>query len=177
VTESKESLTRYKVSIVGDGGVGKTTLLRRYTTGKFQESRVMTIGVDFQTITVKLKDLEIKLTVWDLGGQERFASFRDGFYRGSRAVALVYDVTDMHSFQGLPRWLEETGGVVPDARLILDGNKIDLPRVVPKQLARDYAREIGAIYVETSCLTGEGVYDFFTALAAAAHVSSRKKTP
>jgi small GTP-binding protein len=154
---------------VGDGGVGKTTLLRRYTTGKFQESRVMTIGVDFQTITVDLKGQPIKLTVWDLAGQERFASFRDGFYRGSRAVALVYDVADMVSFQGLPRWLTEAQGVVPGARLILTGNKIDLPRAVPQELARAYAREIKALYTETSCLTGEGVPRFFMALATAAH--------
>jgi small GTP-binding protein len=167
--ESKESLTRYKVAIAGSGGVGKTTLLRRYTTGKFQESRIMTIGVDFQTITVKLGNLPIKLTVWDLAGQERFASFRDGFYRGSRAVALVYDVADLSSFQDLPRWLAEAQGVVPNAHLILNGNKIDLPRVVPQQTARLYARKIGAAYNETSCLTGEGVQRFFTVLAAAAH--------
>jgi small GTP-binding protein len=160
---------------VGDAGVGKTTMLRRYTTGKFQESRVMTIGVDFQTITVDLKGRAIKLTVWDLAGQERFASFRDGFYRGSRAVALVYDVTDMLSFQNLPRWLTEAQGVVSGAHLILNGNKIDLPRAVPQQLARAYAKEIGALYTETSCLTGGGVPQFFTALAAAAHAPPSAK--
>lgn len=169
-----ELLRRYKVAIAGSGGVGKTTLLRRYTTGKFQESRIMTIGVDFQTITVRLGQLPIKLTVWDLAGQERFASFRDGFYRGSKAVALVYDVTDMSSFQDLPRWLSEARNVVPGARLLVTGNKIDLPRTVPEQLARAYAREIGAIYTETSCVTGEGVYSFFAVLAAAAHASSLK---
>ena len=112
---SADSTIRYKVAIVGAGGVGKTTLLRRYATGKFQESRIMTIGVDFQTIEVDLKGQPIKLTVWDLAGQERFASFRDSFYKGARAVALVFDVHDRGSLDDLPHWLEETQRVVPDA--------------------------------------------------------------
>lgn len=169
MAESEEILARYKVSIVGNGSVGKTTLLRRYATGKFQQSSEMTIGVDFQTVMVKLKGQLIKLTIWDLAGQERFAFFREGFYRGSRAIALVYDVTEMKSFQDLPKWLKETQSVAPQARLIVVGNKIDLPRVVPNDMAVLYAKEIGAAYVETSCLTGEGVMYLFFALAVAAH--------
>ncbi|HXV97421.1 MAG TPA: GTP-binding protein, partial [Anaerolineae bacterium] len=64
-----EQILRYKVAIIGDGNVGKTTLLRRFATGMFQESRIMTIGVDFQTVAVKTGDQSFKLTVWDLAGQ------------------------------------------------------------------------------------------------------------
>lgn len=164
-----DSTIRYKVAIAGSGGVGKTTLLRRYATGKFQESRIMTIGVDFQTIQVDIKGQLIKLTVWDLAGQDRFAPFRDGFYKGARAVAMVFDVTDRQSFDDLPHWLQEGQGVVPDAYLVVNGNKTDLPRVVAVEEGKAYAASVNAAYVETSAKTGEGVGQFFRYLAMAAH--------
>jgi len=165
-----ESVVRYKVAIVGSGGVGKTTLLRRYATGKFQESRIMTIGVDFETIEVDLKGQPIKLTVWDLAGQQRFAPFRDGFYKGARAVALVFDVSDRQSFEDLPYWYQEARGVLSTAYLVVNGNKTDLPRLVASQEGRAYAASIDAAYVETCAKTGEGVQQFFRVLAIAAHV-------
>ena len=72
----------YKVVLVGDGNVGKTSLVRRFCEGKFEESRILTIGVDFQIKTVKLGEREMRLSIWDVAGQERFRTFRDQFYRG-----------------------------------------------------------------------------------------------
>lgn len=164
-----DSTIRYKVAISGHGAVGKTTLLRRYATGKFQESRILTIGVDFQTIEVELKGQSIKLTVWDLAGQERFAPFRGGFYKGARAVALVFDVSDRQSFDDLPHWIREAQGVVPNAHLIVNGNKTDLPRLVTLEEGKLYAASINAAYTETSAKTGDGVQRFFRYLAMAAH--------
>jgi Ras-related protein Rab-18 len=129
----------------------------------------MTIGVDFQTIEVDLKGQPIKLTVWDLAGQERFAPFRDSFYKGARAVALVFDVHDRSSFEDLPQWLQEAQGVVPEAYVVVNGNKTDLPRVVASQEGKAFAASINAAYVETSAKTGEGVQQFFRYLAMAAH--------
>jgi small GTP-binding protein len=160
---------RYKVAISGDGNVGKTTLLRRYATGKFQESRIMTIGVDFETIEVDVKGQAIKLTVWDLAGQQRFAPFRDSFYQGARAIAMVFDVSDRTTFDDLPHWLEEAQRVVPDAYVVVNGNKIDLSRAIAVEEGKAYAASINAAYVETSAKTGEGVQQFFRFLAMAAH--------
>jgi small GTP-binding protein len=164
-----DSTIRYKVAIAGDGSVGKTTLLRRFATGKFRESRIMTIGVDFQTITVYLKGQPIKLTVWDMSGQERFAPIRDDFYKGARAVGVVFDVTDRQSFDDLPYWRREAHQVVPDAYIVINGNKTDLSRVVAAEEGKAYAASINAAYVETSAKTGEGVEQFFRFLAMAAH--------
>jgi small GTP-binding protein len=166
-----EQFLRYKVAMIGDGNVGKTTLLRRFATGMFQESRIMTIGVDFQTVAVKSGDLSIKLTVWDLAGQDRFASFRENFYLGARAVALVYDVTDRQSLEDLPRWLQEARGGVDHNHFLVVGNKIDVPgRVVTPAEGKQYAAAINAAYLETSAKTGDGVSRLFELLARAAHV-------
>lgn|SRR5512145_1151208 len=165
-----EQILRYKVAIIGDGNVGKTTLLRRFATGMFQESRIMTIGVDFQTVAVKTGDQSFKLTVWDLAGQERFASFRENFYLGARAVAMVFDVTDRPSFENLSRWLQEAKAVVDHNRFLVIGNKIDMPnRVIEAAEGKQYAASISAAYLETSAKTGDGVARLFELLARAAH--------
>lgn len=154
-----------KVLIVGNGNVGKTSLVRRYCEGKFIDSRVTTIGVDFQTQVVRLPEGEVKLSIWDLAGQQRFAVMRPGFYKGGRSAAMVYDVTDPATLTDLARWREELASVVPTTPIVVVGNKIDLPRVQPVEPARAYAESIKAEYLETSAASGEGVPVLFEALA------------
>ncbi len=162
-----------KVVMAGDGGVGKTSLIRRYCTGMFQESRIMTIGVDFQIKIVEVEGKPIKLSIWDVAGQERFGAFRDSFYRGARAVALVYDVADPLSLENLAKWQREIQRVSPAASFMVVGNKIDLPRLVPRAQAENWALKIKSPYIETSALSGVGVDDFFQMLARLAAKSSR----
>jgi small GTP-binding protein len=157
--------TVYKVIIAGDGSVGKTSLIRRYCEGKFEESRVMTIGVDFQTKTVNLGGRDIKLSIWDVAGQERFGSFRDTFYRGARAVALVYDVTVPQSFHNLGRWRDEIREVAPKVLMVVIANKVDLVGVVPPNEGRKWAKDQGMPFLETSAATGQNVEPLFKGLA------------
>lgn len=154
-----------KVVVAGDGGAGKTSLIRRYCTGMFDESRVMTIGVDFQVKLVDVGGRSIKLSIWDIAGQERFGSFRDTFYRGAQAVALVYDVTDIVSLNNLVKWHREIARVAPQAGFCIVGNKIDLHRVVPRSAAERWTSALGFAYLETSAKTAEGVDEFFLTLA------------
>jgi small GTP-binding protein len=154
-----------KVVVAGDGAVGKTSLVRRYCEGKFETSRVMTIGVDFQTKLVHLPAGLVKLSIWDMAGQDRFAVMRAGFYRGSRAAALVFDLTTGESLSHLETWREEILKAVPNQKFVLVGNKVDLLRAVESQTAAEYAARISARYVETSAATGEGVPRMFEALA------------
>lgn len=157
-----------KVVFAGDGNVGKTSLIRSYTEGKFEISRVTTIGVDFHTHTVMLPEGEIKLSIWDMAGQERFQFLRTGFYPGSRAAALVYDITAPESFDHLAGWRDEILRVVPDERFIVVANKIDLESVQRPGIAHHFADNIGAPYFETSAKTGEGIEAMFQCLAALA---------
>jgi small GTP-binding protein len=165
VVRSMPTIPVLKVLIVGDGNVGKTSLVRRYCQGMFSESRIATIGVDFQTQMVSLPQGAVKLSIWDLAGQERFSVMRPGFYKGARSTAMIYDVTDSSSFEDLPRWQKEVLDVVPNQPLVLIGNKTDLPRTLPAEAARAYAESIGARYLETSAATGEGVPQMFETLA------------
>ena len=161
-----------KVVVVGDGAVGKTTLIRRYCEGKFHASRVATIGVDFYTQQVQLPSSTsvgaygaVKLSIWDMAGQDQFEIVRTGFYRGSRAAALVYDVTSMASLGNLKRWRDEVLRARPGQPFLVVGNKVDLERTISLELGRRAAAYFEAPYVETSALTGEGVADLFETLA------------
>ncbi len=154
-----------KVVVAGNGNVGKTSLIRRFCEGKFEEARVATIGVDFQTQTVDLAGKTVKLSIWDMAGQDRFQIIRAGFYRGSRASALVYDVTEPESLENLVRWRDEILDVVDDQPFVVVGNKIDLERTQQPEHAQQFADLIKARYLETSALDGNGVSQLFEALA------------
>ncbi|HZY44699.1 MAG TPA: Rab family GTPase [Anaerolineae bacterium] len=168
--QETKSIPIVKVVVAGDGSVGKTSLIRRYSEGMFIASRVMTIGVDFQTASVEVSGQKIKLSIWDIAGQDRFGSFRGSFYRGARAVALVYDVTDRLSWDNLPRWQAEIAKVAPAARYVVVGNKIDLDRSIPREEAEQFASNQGFPYIETSALTEAGVKEFFNTLGRLATI-------
>lgn len=160
----------YKVVLVGNGNVGKTSLVRRFCEGKFDESRILTIGVDFQLKTVKLGERELRLSIWDVAGQDRFRTFRDQFYSGTMAAALVYDVTSPASFFDLARWRDEVRGAVPGIPMAVVGNKLDLGAVVPPGEAQGWARYEGNMpMLQTSALTGENVEEMFQGLAYLAY--------
>jgi len=154
-----------KVVVAGDGTVGKTSLVRRFCEGKFEMTRVATIGVDFQTKLVELPERTVKLSIWDMAGQDRFQVIRTGFYRGSRAAALVFDVTSPDSFANLERWRQEIIEVVPQQPFVVVGNKTDLERKISPEQGAAFAQGILAAYVETSALSGTGVPELFLSLA------------
>ena len=165
MNSDSSALPIYKVVVAGDGNVGKTSLVRRYCEGKFEASRITTLGVDFQTKVVTVGDQTIKLSIWDVAGQDRFVSFRDTFYRGAHAVALVYDVTSPATFFNLMHWRDEIQSVVPLVPMVVIGNKIDLFCIIPPEEARGWAKSLNMPFLLTSASTGEKVDDFFTGLA------------
>ncbi len=154
-----------KVVVAGDGDVGKTSLVRRYCEGCFENSRVMTIGVDFQTKIVPLPDGPVKLSIWDLAGQERFEPVRAGFYRGSQATALVYDLTVPETLKNLSRWYLEIKKILPRQKFLVVANKADLAAEKSEWVGKEFARIIHAGFVKTSAFTGEGVPQLFETLA------------
>src|SRR5574341_1488470 len=165
-----------KVTLGGDGSVGKTALIRRLITGQFATTRKMTIGVDFHLYEVQ-NATSTRLIVWDVSGQDRFAFTRKAFYRGSKAVGLVYAVSDRQSFDRLVAWRDEIRQVLPFVPLVLVGNKTDLPRQVTFAEGQAVADAWGIPLLETSCVNGNGVREFFTALAQAALEHVKERSP
>ena len=159
------SIPLLKIVVAGDGNVGKTSLIRQYCEGRFEQSRVATIGVDFQTKTVQIKGHTVKLSIWDMAGQIHFQSVRAGLYRGSRMAALVHDVTNPDSLANLQSWYEEIITVVPGQRFLVVGNKIDLQPDYDTAEAKRFAASIKAPYLTTSASTGAGVQKLFLGMA------------
>lgn len=117
-----------KLIVIGDSGVGKSSLVHQFAQRKFHPDFVSTIGVDFEIREMEVDGKRVKLQCWDCAGNERFRSITTSYFRGAAAVLLVFDVTDPHSIAALPSWLRELRNHNQSAQLILVGNKIDLYR-------------------------------------------------
>eukprot|EP01121_Diplochlamys_sp_Union-15-3_P005013 TRINITY_DN1524_c0_g1_i1.p1 TRINITY_DN1524_c0_g1~~TRINITY_DN1524_c0_g1_i1.p1 ORF type:complete len:150 (-),score=24.10 TRINITY_DN1524_c0_g1_i1:8-457(-) len=128
--------------------------MMRFTENKFSQDFVSTIGVDFKIRDIVTEDeKKIKLTVWDTAGQERFRTIINGFFRGAQGVIIVYDVTDVNSFENVPSWLKD---VPSNVAKLLVGNKADLKnRQVDFETANAFAKKLGIDYVETSARNEE----------------------
>lgn len=123
----------FKLLIIGDAGVGKSSLLLRFADDSFTTAYINTIGVDFKIRTIEHQNKKIKLQIWDTAGQERFRTITSTYYRGTHGVIVVYDVTDKDSFDNVRRWMTEidnncdTGNSSGNSvNRILVGNKCDL---------------------------------------------------
>ena len=124
---SKEDF-KLKVVLLGDSGVGKTNLISRYVTNKFDEDTKSTIGVEFFCKTYKVNnDKIIKVEIWDTAGQERYKSITSVYYKGSKGAFIVYDITSRKSFDNIDKWINEIKEKnANEVKLIIIGNKIDL---------------------------------------------------
>ncbi|KOO23824.1 member ras oncogene family [Chrysochromulina tobinii] len=154
----------FKVLLIGDAGVGKSSILLRFTDDSFEEQMASTIGVDFRVKTVTLGGKTVKLTIWDTAGQERFRTLTSSYYRGCHGVILVYDVNERESFTHLQQWLEELELYSTTQHFVklLVGNKIDVKdRQVTVEEAETFARRQAMMYIETSAKTREGIRQAF----------------
>ncbi|MFX0096831.1 MAG: Rab family GTPase [Candidatus Hodarchaeota archaeon] len=170
----------FKMLLLGDAAVGKTTLVTRFVKGKFRSDYKMTIGVDILSKDVEVNNEKAVLSIWDIAGQDRFKSFRNVFYKGASAAFIVFDLTRAQTFQNLRNWIDElnqfTEGPVST---VIVGNKADLEnlRDVRKEDAEGMARSVGSLYLETSAKTGQKVDEAFTTLTKGtiARVQGKKK--
>ncbi|AEE82786.1 RAB GTPase homolog G3A [Arabidopsis thaliana] len=175
--------TLLKVIVLGDSGVGKTSLMNQYVHKKFSMQYKATIGADFVTKELQIGEKLVTLQIWDTAGQERFQSLGAAFYRGADCCALVYDVNVLRSFDNLETWHEEflkqawNIGMCPsDPKtfpFIVLGNKIDVDggssRVVSDKKAADWCASNGNIpYFETSAKDDFNVDEAFLTIAKTA---------
>ncbi|XP_060086019.1 ras-related protein Rab-18A-like [Ylistrum balloti] len=165
--DEHEVLTTLKILIIGESGVGKSSLLLRFTDDTFDPEQAATIGVDFKVKTLQIDGNKAKLAIWDTAGQERFRTLTPSYYRGAQGVILVYDVTSKASFNKLEQWLNEleTFSTKHDLIKMLVGNKIDNDRrEVTKEEGLKFARKHHMLFIEASAKTKEGVQCAFEEL-------------
>jgi len=159
----------FKLLVIGDSSVGKSSLLLRYADNTFTESFISTIGVDFKIKTIPLDNSNIKLQIWDTAGQERFRTITSSYYRGAHGIIIVYDVTNQDSFRNVQKWLQEIDRYAGDhVHKILVGNKCDMEserRVTTKE-AQEFADQLNIILIETSAKTAVNVDNVFSEVAS-----------
>jgi len=156
----------FKLLIIGDSGVGKSSLLVRFADNQFSGNYITTIGVDFKIRTIELNGERVKLQIWDTAGQERFRTITSTYYRGTHGVIVVYDVACGDSFANVKRWLHEINQNCDEVTRILVGNKCDDPdrRVVLKEDAMRFANQMGIQLFETSAKENINVEEMFRAI-------------
>jgi len=168
----------FKLLIIGDSGVGKSSLLVRFADNHFSGNYITTIGVDFKIRTIEIQGERVKLQIWDTAGQERFRTITSTYYRGTHGVIVVYDVTSGESFANVKRWLHEIDQNCDVVNRILVGNKNDDPdrKVVLTEDARRFADQMGIELFETSAKDNINVEEMFRAVTKLVLKSKKVRT-
>ncbi|UCC19397.1 MAG: GTP-binding protein [Promethearchaeota archaeon] len=165
---SPESQYKFKITLFGPGGVGKTSLLLRYIKDYFSDDLKKTIGSNFLIKDVQLDGKNIRLLLWDIGGQPQFHKLRTIYFKGSNAALGVFDVSSSQTLLKIPGWVSSIKKTVKKTiPMLLLGNKIDLEREVDQEEAMDLAKRLNCEYMETSAKTGVNVESAFEKIAKA----------
>ena len=154
----------FKYIIIGDSAVGKSNILLRYVQDRFNEEFQSTIGVEFGTKNIEIKNKICKIQIWDTAGQESFRSITRAYYKNSVCACIVYDITNRNSFQNVQQWIEDCKKQTPKTvLLVLIGNKLDLEknREISYEEGESLALNNDMLFFETSAKTGENVEELF----------------
>ena len=165
----------YKICLLGDGGVGKTSLRERFLGKGFQSGYILTIGADFAVQNLTIRDIQYKFQIWDLAGQQRFSAVRALYYKGSHGAILVFDQTRLDSLYSLDNWKQElytnVGREIP---FVILGNKSDLPGAIDQEQIDRFVKKshsetqdipFNLKYLKTSAKSGLNVTEAFEQLA------------
>ncbi len=165
---SPDSQYKFKICLFGPGGVGKTSLLLRYIKDYFSDDLKKTIGSNFLIKDVELDGKNVRLLLWDIGGQPQFHKLRTIYFKGSNAALGVFDLSSSQTLLKIPGWVSSIKKTVKKTiPMLLLGNKVDLEREVDQEEAEDLAKRLSCEYMETSAKTGENVEIAFEMIAKA----------
>ncbi|MFX1379205.1 MAG: GTP-binding protein [Promethearchaeota archaeon] len=165
---SPDSQYKFKITLFGPGGVGKTSLLLRYIKDYFSDDLKKTIGSNFLIKDVEIDTKNVRLLLWDIGGQPQFHKLRTIYFKGSNAALGVFDLSSSQTLLKIPGWVSSIKKTVKKTiPMLLLGNKVDLEREVDQEEAEDLAKRLNCEYMETSAKTGENVEIAFEKIARA----------
>ena len=159
----------FKIIIIGDQNVGKSSITLRGAKNLFNEVYTPTVGFEFITFNVRINEQIVKLQIWDTCGQERYRSLISSFYRNSCLAIIVYSIDSQNSFESVEEWIDEIKSQTnPNIKIFLIGNKVDLEsqRCVDKDIAEQISKEHNLdFFMETSAKTGENAQKLFVVAA------------
>ena len=161
----------FKVVIIGNTHVGKTSLMLRYADDTFRTKHISTIGVDFKIVNVKIGETTVKLQIWDTAGQDRFRTISSTYYRGAHGAIVVYDVTSSQSFYNVEHWINDMNAYNQNVYKILVGNKDDDPngtsvsKIIETKEAQTLAKQLNVNSFETSAKEDINVREVFEDMA------------
>ena len=171
-------MPKYKLVFLGDIYVGKTSIINQFMYENFDNNYQATIGIDFLSKTLTFGDKSMRLQLWDTAGQERFRSLIPNYIRDSSVAVIVFDVTNIQTFNNLDKWIEDVKNERGNSVVIaIVGNKTDKTdeRCISREEAETKAKQFGAIYQETSAKTGSNVKELFKEIAST--ISNDKSPP
>ena len=150
----------YKILLIGESNVGKTSIILRYTENEFQTNGISTCGVDVKCKYVSVDNTKIRLDIWDTAGQERFRGLAKNYFRGANGFILVYDITDINSYEKLKGWMNDAKEKIEsDCKMMVVGNKKDCndKRKIDTQILEQFGKKNNVLTMEVSAKTGEGI--------------------
>ena len=161
-----DSVLSIKIVLLGDSGVGKTSIVAQYVSGSTPDTIKPTVGAAFFTKETFLNGKSLELLIWDTAGQEVYRGLAPMYYRSAKIAIIVFDITNMKSFESVSYWTKELRENVDGAlTIVVCGNKSDLEegRIISPEVAQKKVEEFNGIYVETSASTGQGIDRLFQA--------------
>eukprot|EP00993_Chasmostoma_nieuportense_P003460 NODE_4174_length_830_cov_589.017070_g4016_i0.p1 GENE.NODE_4174_length_830_cov_589.017070_g4016_i0~~NODE_4174_length_830_cov_589.017070_g4016_i0.p1 ORF type:complete len:215 (-),score=49.60 NODE_4174_length_830_cov_589.017070_g4016_i0:122-766(-) len=145
-----QPVATFKLILVGDGGTGKTTFVKRHLTGEFEKKYIATIGVEVHPLTFHTNRGLICFNVWDTAGQEKFGGLRDGYYIQGNCAIIMFDVTSRTTYKNVPNWYRDIVRVCENIPIVLTGNKVDVMERAVKAKQITFHRKRNLQYYDIS---------------------------
>ena len=166
MNSEQEAQIVLKLLLLGDSSVGKTSILLKYISNKFDESSISTVGVDYMDKIIDYNKFKIKLQIWDTSGEEKFRTITKNFYRNADGLLVVFDLTKKESYDHIRIWINEAKENNDKLKTLLIGNKLDLKdeRIVAIDVAKQFAEKNNLKYIETSAKDGTNINESFQAI-------------
>ena len=163
---SEDEILKIDIMVIGDSGVGKTSIIKKYVKNQFSRTFISTIGFDYQRKMIKIDDTMVNLVIWDTAGEEKYRVVAKNYFHRSQGFIVVYDITNESSFLNISNWLEQIKELAPqDYKFVIFGNKEDLDkRKVSMEDAQKLAEELNTKFFETSCENGKNIVEGIEAL-------------
>ena len=153
----QDSLIEYKLLLIGESNVGKTTIFNKYIFNKLDKNTGSTIGVDFEAKNFSYKNKKYSIKLFDTAGQERFHSVTKAYYHMGDAYLIVFDLTDENSLKAIQNWISSLKEEKEDSKFIIIGNKNDLKNQISEDTINDYLKDYKHLFIKTSALKNQNI--------------------